>query len=407
MQTAAVIAEYNPFHNGHAYHIEETRKKGFSHIVAIMSGNFVQRGSMVIADKFERAKYAVLGGVDLVIELPLPWCMSAAHDFAVAGVEIAQATGVVNTLSFGCETGDVRAFLNANAVVDKVDVQQRVKKNVKAGFSYPQAVTKALRDTDNDNVAQLLLSPNNMLAFEYCNALKTTKITPCAICRMGTDHDSIETNAQFASASYIRNAVYGAYNANEELYLLYNFMPNRIYSAFASAIKNGVAPLDLNKADIALMSRLRLLNRSDFQQLPLAANGIENRLYNAVQDCVTFDQVCDLAKNKQITHARIRRALMFAALRLPQLKMEHVPYLRILGMNARGAELLKLMKETSSLPIIQKHSDVKKLDDYAKKVYDFNMKASDLYYLCLPCAVSCGQDALHTPFIYNDIKTEE
>lgn len=402
MKVAAVIAEYNPFHNGHKYHIEETRKKGHSHIIAIMSGNFVQRGSMAIVDKFTRAKYAILGGADLVIELPLPWSMSSAHDFAYGGVEIAKAVGCVNSLSFGCETDDELSFYQTVEIISRSQIQDDIKENVRNGLSYPRAITQALEDNNHCHAAELLNTANNMLAFEYVCSLTDSAIVPCFIKRVGCEHDSREMSCSFASASAIRNVIYNTNLCDVNNCTWKEFVPKEISDLLSLAICNKTAPVDLKRADVAVLSRLRNLTANDFKSVPFVCNGLENRLFSAVQSAITFEQACDLAKNKQITHARIRRTLLMSALQPPTETIKNVPYLRILAMNHRGTELLRQMKTNATLPIIQKHADYKILDDYARMVYDFNMRASDLYSLCLPNPTPCATDATQSPFVLSD-----
>lgn len=403
MKVAAIIAEYNPFHNGHEYHVKKTREAGYSHIIAIMSGDYVQRGSPAIADMFVRAKAAVDCGVDLVIALPLPWSMSAAPDFAKGAVTIIKATGITDCISFGCETKETDSFQKyADFFQDEV-LQEEIKKQCKTGISYPNAVCNACKTTNNDQLIKLLETPNNLLGLEYCKHLVGTDIKILPIERIGCNHNDPKPDGEFASASVIREQFYKMYNYNPELYILYTLMPKASLAVLQEAEKQGFFPLDLNKFDLAVTSRLRLLQPEDYTNIPYIAGGLENRFYNAVLQSECFTTACDSAKSKNITHARVRRSLLCAAL---QIKQQHfsqsVPYLRILASNKHGHEILNVMRKTCKIPIIMKHADSKYLDSYAKEIYDLNMKANDLYSLCLPKPTACGQSASHTIYIKKD-----
>ncbi|MBE6811985.1 MAG: nucleotidyltransferase family protein [Ruminococcaceae bacterium] len=400
MKIAAVIAEYNPFHNGHNYHIQKTREKGCSHVIAVMSGNFVQRGTPAVLDRFVRAQAAVQCGVDLVIELPLPWSASAAQDFADGAVQLIKATGIVDILSFGCESTDLQLLQNAINKLQADTTQIKIRQLLEKGLSYPAAVSSALVKAGETQVCAFLSKPNNMLAMEYCKCIADSNVMPLPILRIGCEHDAEMSTDSFASASFLRNEIYRMYNSDFEIYNLYNAMPIHSLQLLNTEINNKSAPVDLNKFNLAAIARLQMLSPDNLTALPYVGNGIQHRLYDAVQHAVTFEQACDIAKNKQITHARIRRTLLQATLGMYKLQpMKKVPYLRVLAMNQAGRSMLKKMQTEATLPIIMRHADAAKLDDYALQVYNFNQSANDFYNLCLPNPLPGGVDKTKNIFI--------
>lgn len=402
MKVAGIVAEYNPFHNGHAYHVQKVRDFGCSHVVAVMSGDYVQRGSPAIADMFIRAKAAVVGGVDLVILLPLPWSVGAAHDFSKGAVDVLKATGVIDVLSFGCEAVDIK-FKDYVKDYEDEDLQNCVRLLLSKGIAYPKAIAEACKLQGREALGLFLSEPNNLLAFEYYRQLQGDNIDILPVVRNGVKHDSTGVADGFASASYIRRCVYEKYNENKELYPLYKMMPKQSADVLLNAFLHESLPIDLHSFDIASLSRLRLLNVDDYINAPYVNDGFERRLFSAVQNALSFEHACELAKSKNVSYARVRRTLLSSALQIRQSHLsQSVPFLRILAMNAKGMQVLREMKEKSSLPVILKHSDSKNLDKHAKEIYDLNMNAHDLYSLCKPKTTPCGAMANSQIFILNN-----
>ncbi len=400
MKTAAIIAEYNPFHNGHSYHVQKTRENGCSHVIAVMSGNFVQRGTPAIADRFIRAQAAVQCGVDLVLELPLPWSSSAAQDFADGAVQIIKATGVVDVLSFGCESTDLQLLKKSIEQLQSEDLQIQIRYFLQTGLSYPAAVTNALQITGEEQICTFLSKPNNMLAMEYCKHISDCTIEAMPVLRVGCEHDDILPTDSFASASYLRNEIYKLYNSNSAIYSLYNMFPDASFQNLNNTIISGSAPIDLTKFNLAAIARLQMLQPDDFNSLQYIADGLQYRLYDAVQHAISFEQACDNAKNKQMTLARIRRTMLQATLGMHKIQpMKKVPYIRVLAMNQNGRALLKKMQNTAKLPIVMRHADSAKLNDYGLQVCNFNQSANDFYNLCLPTPLPAGADKTRNIYI--------
>ena len=218
MKISGIICEYNPFHNGHLYHINETRKNGATHIVAVMSGNFVQRGDVAVMDKLERARLAVRSGADLVIELPVQYCLSSAENFASGAVYLLDSLGAVDEISFGSECGDTDTLQEAMDTVEAIAMVhgEEIRGIMEKGYTYPRALTSVVKGKD-PAVADIISEPNNLLAIEYMKALKrfSSAMAPYTVKRINAEHDSDITENGFASASYLRERIQKRANISE------------------------------------------------------------------------------------------------------------------------------------------------------------------------------------------------
>ena len=298
MKTAAVICEYNPFHYGHKFQLEQTRAQGATHIVSVMSGDFTQRGDAAVCDKFARAETALENGADLVLELPVRYSLCAAEGFARGAVGIISALGCVDMLSFGSESGDIAALREAAGAVEyavRSDFFQLLMTN---GKSYPAALAEAVNKFYTPDVYETISSPNNTLAVEYIKALDDigSAIEPVTVLREGAQHDSAETAGNFASASAIRKLI----------------LSGEDYSAFAPDIGSPAA--DLRRLEPAILAKLRMMKPEDFEQVYDSAAGLGDRLYKAVRRAGTLEELYFLTKTRRYTLARIRRAVLCAFL---------------------------------------------------------------------------------------------
>lgn len=355
MKIAGIIAEYNPFHNGHAYQIRATREAGATHIVCVMSGNCVQRGDIAITDKHFRARTAVKNGADLVIELPVPYSLGTAPDFARAGVEILSRLGCIDMLSFGSECGDVNRLISAANAVDSlsdIDIKQKMSE----GMTYPSAIASLV----GDECSEILSGANNTLAIEYIRALKGTTIEPFTVKRTSA-HDSSDTVGEFASASHIRELLLSDGDASR-------FMPEAVPANMISSVK---------QVEEAILYRLAMMTKDDFSSVPYA-DGLENRLYDASRVAPTLEALYDNVKTKNITHARVRRAVMLASLGAQKSDLCAIPYARVLAMNNRGAEVLALCKKTATIPISASLAELSKLGDTAARFAQLDERSSRL-----------------------------
>lgn len=397
MNVAAVIAEYNPFHNGHKYHIQETKRQTDNAcVMAIMSGNFVQRGECAVIDKRARAESALLNGADLVVELPVPWATASAERFARGAVYIAVQAGITDYLSFGCECGDMQVLRQIARVLNDKVYSREIKNYYDAKLcSYPQARAAVVSDILGRDCADIMMKPNNILAIEYIKALISFKsdIEPIGIVRNGAAHDSADADPHLTSAMNIRNMIRTGADYTP-------FVPANTLNIYKKAMAKGSFPSFYSNLETAVLADLRRLKPSDFAGVPDVAEGIEYRILDAVKTSVSLSEVFDKVKTKRYTHARIRRIILSEFLGLTAEDVTALPpYIRVLGFNDSGRAMLREMKDRFFVPIIMKYGDVKFLDDNAKKVFILESAATDLYNLSLPERRVCGTD-MTDPVVY-------
>ena len=342
-----VICEFNPFHNGHKHLINTIKQNNEDIVVLAMSGNFVQRGEFAVYDKYERARIALENGADLVIEIPTVCSTLSAQGFAKAGVEILEATGVVEALAFGAENDNVDELKRiANEIIER---DSEIKEELKKGVSYPQARKNVIK-------SNLLDEPNNILAIEY---LTYTRLNTMAIKRIGKGHDSDDKEY---SASEIRKHL----SRNE-----------------ISTMKN---------CEDAILFKLRTMTADDFKGIDDVSEGLENRIVDAIRTSSSLDEIYDKIKTKRYTHSRIRRIILRAFLGISKNAPKEPQYLHILGFNEKGKEALAMMKTNAKLPIISKYSDIKAQSDIIKELYEQECKLTDIFNLGFNPPRECGTE---------------
>ena len=376
-KVAGIIAEYNPFHRGHAYHIAETRRALGEDcaVVCVLSGDFVQRGDTAVFDKYTRGEMAVRGGADLVLELPLRWCLSSAEGFARGGVSMLAAAGVVTHLSFGSETGSLPALERTAAVLDDPAFPERLREKLQTGVSFPAAREAALAELVGET-ASVLSRPNDTLAVEYLRAIRalSAPLIPLVIPRIGAGHDQTGESA-FPSASELRRRL----RAGEDVSEWVPHLPE-------------ASPVFLEDLELVMLSRLRRLPREAFAALPDCAEGLENVLYKAVRSEATLEGILARAKSKRYPMSRLRRMLLCAALDLDKPEDRPLPpYLRVLAANERGRGLLRAMRSAASLPVITKPASGLAFPDF-----HLTADAHDFYVLSRPDKTP-GQDWRRSP----------
>ena len=342
-----IIAEYNPFHNGHLYHINESKKLiGADYTVAIVSGNFAQRGETSLIDKWSKSEMALANGVDLVIELPLLYSISSAENFAEGSIKILNSLKVVDSISFGSE------LCNVNTLNDFANVLYHEPKEfisvlnheLGKGFSYPKARENALLIYLNNirKYANVLSSPNNILAIEYLKALKKYKsnITPISVKRHKVDYNSVEIVNGIASATAIRKIV-----QTGDVWSLRQAMPKSSFDIMYECLRSGKIVPSLNTFEREIVYILRKLSLEEIADLPDVSEGLENSIKNAANSCNTIDELLNILKTKRYPSTRLKRILLYALLgiskkdMLESRKIEQ-PYVRVLGFNEKGKELL-------------------------------------------------------------------
>lgn len=394
MSVIGIVCEFNPFHNGHKYLIDSVKKDGDT-VVCVMSGNFVQRGESAIADKRTRAKTALLCGADLVIELPAAFSIAGAQTFARGAVKILESLGTVDTLVFGSECGDTEKLARTAEVIENAEVHDEIFKLMQTGVTFAAARENAVRKVFGSEAAEVLKNPNDILAVEYISALKIlhSKIKPKAIQRKSVSHDSVDSDGAFASASLIREKMKNGVSFKE-------YMPNEAYKIIKKEIKEGNAPSDYAKLDIAILAFLRKAKAEDFSDVPDVSEGIENRIIASARNANTLLEVFDSAKTKRYTHARIRRIVLCAFLGIKNSYIAFgMPYIHILGFTDKGRELLHKAAKTATLPIAVRLSDISNLGTTANKSFNLECTVTDIYNLTLPKIRNCGTEMTDGPVI--------
>lgn len=372
----AVICEFNPFHNGHRYLLNKIKQNSNEPIIAIMSGSFTQRGEVAITDKYQRAESALKNGADLVVELPVVYATSCAQRFAKAGVHIASSFSCVDKLAFGCENDNIDQLNLLLKAKQSTDVHKIVKKRMSEGDYYPRAFAFAVQEVFG-NVANLLKSANNILALEYINEIKGRQIKPMPIKRIGVGHDSKMIDGSYASASAIREILRKGQLADE-------FMPSSVNNVTNEMI-----------FESAMLYRLRTMTKQELEKLPEVSEGLENRIFDAVRNYNTINEIAFAIKTKRYTLARIRRILTYALLEITEnLQNTPIEYVRVLGFSSKGAELLK----TCKLNVVTSASNGIKLGGNTQLLLSKDILASDILALAYNQPQQAGLDYT-TPII--------
>ncbi len=354
-----IIAEYNPFHNGHLYHLEQSKKEtGATYTVAIMSGNFTQRGNTSIIDKWSKAESALHCGIDLVLELPVLYSISSAENFADGAIKILDSLKVVDYLSFGAETADVSTL---NEIAKVLYTEPRKYKTflsheLKKGLSFPKARENALMMYLNDirRFTNVISSPNNILGIEYLKALLKYKsnIKPIAIHRTANGYNDLSYSDNIASSTAIRNIM-----KNNGFDILRNLLPEPSYSILIKNLKQGHIVPDLSAFEKEIIYNLRKMDISEIAELPDVSEGLEFALKNTANSCNTLNEFINIIKSKRYTNTRIQRILLYALLGITKKDMDlskkTSPYIRVLATNKRGKFLIsEILKANPKLEII-------------------------------------------------------
>lgn len=382
MNIAGIVAEYNPFHLGHEYHIDETRRRlgADTLIVCAMSGDFVQRGEAALYSKYARAEAAVLCGADLVLELPLPWALMSAEGFARGAVSILAAAGATH-LSFGSEAGDIAPLEALADYMCRAEAGARIKELLSqdASLSYAAARQLAAEEALGDS-ARLLALPNNILAVEYLKAIRAldAPLAPMTVARRGAGHDA-PTEGEILSAMELRRRVMRGEGLDARV-------PAGAAEVYRRERAQGRELASRERLELAVLSRLRMLSLADFEALPDASAGVGRRLYDAARREATLDAVLAAAKTKRYALSRLRRMCMCAALGVTaDMCAAAPPYLRVLAANERGcAQLRRISADENALPVVTKPAAVKALSSDCTKVFAVGVYAHDLFALAYP-----------------------
>lgn len=389
-----MIIEYNPMHSGHLNLLEQTRVRlgPDTAVIGVMSGNFVQRGDFALLHGYARAEAAVRSGMDLVLELPLPWAVASAERFADGGVQVLAATGVVTHLAFGSECGDAGALMEVAACLDSEPYHAGLRRFLGEGMSFAACRQAVVRGILGPEKAALLDTPNNNLGVEYCKALlrHSPDIQPLTVPRQGDAHDTEVWAGGNPSATAIRKLL-----RTGERELALTLMTPAMRDVYEKEEAAGRAPVFGETCERAVLARLRSMTEADFAVLDEGREGLCNRLYHASRTAVSVAEVLETAKTKRYAYARLRRMVLWAYLGLtPGDFLGTVPYLRVLAANETGRAVLARMRKTASVPVLTKPNHVRRMDGTVQTLFALEARAADLYTLAYPnLAVAVGGSA--------------
>lgn len=403
MNVVGIIAEYNPFHSGHAYQIEILKKQTHAEYVIIaMSGNFVQRGAPALTDKYNRTRMALSCGADLVLELPVLCATASAEYFARGGVSLLHNTGVITHLGYGTECENPLLLTKTANVLTRspAPFSQRMQKELKAGISYPLARAKALEEAlasdtsiDPDELHAMLASPNNILAIEYLKALSllASPIEPISVLRKGKGYHDTHMKGNFCSASAIRSYLL---KENPDFSLLMETMPKPAFTL----LRDYPHPF-LYEDDFSSLIHYKLLTETPEQTAAYADSSRElaNRMYHKRHSFVSYSQFCKLLKSKNTTYTRISRLLLHLLLNIKASDYTRltapspIPYLRVLGFKKSAAPLLSSIKRNGNVPIITSPADASSLiSPFGIQCLERDIYAADIYNLVLNAKGACN-----------------
>lgn len=396
-KTVGIIAEYNPFHKGHEYHIRRSKEMtGAKYCIAVMSGDYVQRGQAALVNKYERTKWALDHGADLVLELPVPLCCASAEYFAKGGVRILNDTGCTDFLSFGSECGDIDTLSKISGILKNENdgFKETMQNGLKNGLSYPAARAAALEDIvksdtslslDPAGAVKILDNPNNVLAMEYLDAIAhfSSAIKPVTVKRQGAAYgdDSMEiAGTDFASATAVRKALKDMGPADA----VSSALPNDVYEALKTS------PM-LFDDDISGFIHYRLLTatntKCDYTSYAEISRELSNRIENNLSAYTVLGEFIELLKTRNYTYSRISRALLNIMLDVYGFDLDGLKrmdygtgYATLLGFRKEAGELLSEIKEKGKLKLITRRADIAEISDSKIRRYvEMNLCASDIY----------------------------
>ncbi len=378
-----IVAEYNPFHNGHLYHIKQSiEQTDAEYVVCVISGNFVQRGNTSIIDKWTKAKMAIVNGADLVIELPTVYSTSSAENFAEGAIKTLDQLGIVDTISFGMETNDLANLNNIANVLyqEPKEYVTMLNHELSKGLSFPKARENALMVYLNDikRYASILSGSNNILGIEYLKAMKKLKsnMKPVGIKREKVFYNDDFIIDDFASSTAIRKMI-----VNRQFNDIMKVMPRSAYILLAQELRAGHYVLDLSKFQTEILYKLRGMSIEQIMQLPDVSEGLENSIKNAADSCNNIIDLVNMVKSKRYTQTRIQRILIYSLLGITNKMMETskktLPYVRVLAASENGKKLIsEAMMKNPKLNLI---TSVKKYMETSKNKALKEMLQTDIY----------------------------
>jgi predicted nucleotidyltransferase len=406
LRALGVIVEYNPFHNGHRFHIEAAKMKTNPDVViAVMSGNFLQRGEPALVNKWYRAEMALLGGVDIVIELPYRFATQKAETFALGSVSILNTLNC-ESLCFGSENGEISSFHKTRELIENKqnEFQLSIRQNIKTGISYPTALKHAFMDLDPTDDMVNLSKPNNILGYHYMEAIAKlgSPIKPFTIKRKNAEyHDEYFSSETIASATSIRKAIFSNLEQND----IDQFVPNSTKALLKKYLHTYQEFHQWETYWHLLKYRILQSKDSELKEIYEIEEGLENRLKKAAPQSKSFQEFMQSIKTKRYTWTRLQRACLHILTNTKKIDMEQSDfetptYLRLLGMTETGQKYLNSRKKSLILPLISKVSSLENNLDL-----ELDKKATQLYSLGLPepfQSLMLEQEIKQTPIILKD-----
>lgn len=386
-KVVGIIAEYNPFHNGHSYHIQNTKVlTGADFVVAVMTGNFTQRGNTSVVDKWEKTKMALNGGADLVIELPTIYSISSAENFANGAIKILNTLGIVDSISFGMEADDISTLNNISNVLymEPPEYKAILEHELSKGSSFPKARENALMMYLNDikRYANVLKGSNNILAIEYLKELKKQKsnLVPIGVKREKVYYNSTKIIDEYASATGIRNLL--LHNQLEEVRKV---VPAKTYNLLLNNIRQGTYVLDITTYNNEIIYKLRSMSVKEIANLPDVSEGLEYLIKDASNKTNNLIELINKVKSKRYTQTRVQRILLYALLGITKKDMEiskkMTPYIRVLGCSENGKMLLSQMNSKAKVITSFKKFEKSNKNRKIKRILEIDKKATDIYTL--------------------------
>ena len=384
-----IIAEYNPFHNGHLYHLLKSKEEAKAKtVVAVIGGNFTQRGEPSLVDKWAKDEMALRNGVDLVLELPTLYSISSAENFADGAIKILNSLKVVDTVSFGAETEDLNKLnIIANTLQQEPkDYKDFLSDYLKKGESFPKARELALvKYLNDDEYSKIISSPNNILGIEYLKALKkySSKITPICIKRKDAGHLTNEYKGEIANATTIRKFAFANRMKDVKTYTT-----PASFTILQDEMKNGHFVSGLAPFENIIIYKLRTMPIEEIAKLPDVSEVLEHLIKKAANSCNTIDDFISIVRSKRYTETRIRRILLYSLLNVTKkdidISKKTVPYIRVLGFNENGKHLLSKISRIN--PRLHLITSVKKFENYninrnLKTILEKDILATNVYTL--------------------------
>lgn len=390
MKVVGIIAEYNPFHFGHLYHLKTSQKiTGADHIVCVMSGNFVQRGEPAVVNKWARAEMALKCGADLVVELPVVFSLSSAEFFAFGAVKLLTQMGIVDFLCFGSESGKLEEIQEIGILLssEPPELQKLIKTEVDKGLVFPKARANALSRFLGKDVNDLVVKPNNILGIEYIKAIHKLKssIKPVTIKRIHADYNSETIDGRIVSAKALRKLLTSKHT---DIDTLHSFLPLKAFKILKKHYHDNLCPIVAKDFTPLVLGLLRRTSPNVLKQYMDISEGLHNRIKKAAYRASSLKDLIKKIKTKRYTQTRIQRSVFQFMIGIKEAdikeasKIDTPLYIRVLGFNKKGRYLLKKIKKISSIPTVTKVANYKKLPHpLIKQLISYDIIATDLYSL--------------------------